>query len=258
MKNNRKAVETRQKEILQYVYEKGSARVEEIAGIFQISTMTVRRDLQMMEDEKLLRRIHGGAVSLEQEKKENTTDVAYCREKIAAYAARFISDKDRLFINGSKTALSILKYLGGKRVSAYTNNGWAIKEKYPADVEVRLLGGKLFEYIMVGEYVVRNILELTADRTIMGCAAVYDDGQFRYDIPTEIGISEAMISRTKKQLFILADHTKLQKKEERVQAYGSCIFSRPCTLITDELADPDVVESLRNLGTEVLLVPVKE
>lgn len=258
MKNNRKAVEARQRDILDYVRSQGTARVEDIARLFQISTMTVRRDLQLLEQEQLLKRTHGGAISLEQERKENRGDVTFCRERISAYTAQFIEDGERIFINGSRTALGVLKYLGEKKVSVYTNNGWAVMEEYPPWVEVHFTGGKLCEHIMIGEYVVRNILGITANRTLIGCAAVYDDGQFRYDIPTEIGINEAMISRTKNQLFILADHTKLQRKEERVQAYGSCIYNRPCTLITDELANPEIVERLRSFGIEVLVVPLSD
>ena len=53
MKNNRKAVDERQLKILNLVRSKGEAKVEELAEIFQISMMTVRRDLQFLEQQKL-------------------------------------------------------------------------------------------------------------------------------------------------------------------------------------------------------------
>lgn len=259
MKNNRKAVDERQLKILNLVRSKGEAKVEELADMFQISMMTVRRDLQFLEQQKLLSRVHGGAVSLEKANRMITHDekVALCRDCISEYASRFIDDGDAVFINGSRTAINMLEYVKDKKVSVYTNNCWAIGAEYLEGVSVRFTGGEVRSHVMVGEYVMRNLLTMSADKTFLGCAAVYDDGEFRYDIPTEIGINEAMISRTNKELYILADHTKIQKRESQENSYGSCIYDHPCTLITDENASTTAVERLRRYGINVILVPVK-
>jgi len=257
MKNNRKAVEERQIRILELVKEKGEARVEEIAEQFGISMMTVRRDLQLLEEQELLSRIHGGAISIERAHTMRSIgeEIRRSRERISEYAARLIDDGDSLFINGSRTALNMLKYLKNKKVNVVTNNGWAIGETYPAGVTVRLTGGEMRGHIMIGEYVMRNLLGMSADKTVIGCAAVYDDGEFRYDIPTEIGINEVMISRTSKELYVLADHTKIQRRGSRANSYGSCIYDRSCTLVTDAKADEEVLDRLRRYGINVIIVP---
>lgn len=259
MKNNKKAVDERQMKILQMVRSRGEVKVEELAEVFQISMMTVRRDLKHMENEKLLSRIHGGAVSLEVANRMFSQDekIALCRESISRYASRYIDEGDTIFINGSRTALNMLKYVKDKTVSVYTNNCWAMGVSYPQGVAIRFTGGEVRSHVMVGEYVMRNLLTMSADKTFLGCAAVYDDGEFRYDIPTEIGINEAMISRTDKELYILADHTKIQKRELQENSYGSCIYDHPCTLITDEYANMAAVERLRRYGIQVILVPAK-
>ena len=258
MKNNRKAVSERQLGILDLIRSRGEARVEELAQIFQTSLMTVRRDLKFLEKQKLLCRVHGGAVSLEKANSMITPDekIALCRDCISEYASRFIEDGDTLFINGSRTALNMLEYVQGKKVSVYTNNGWAIGTDYPQGVTVRFTGGEVRSHVMVGEYVMRNLLTMSADKTFLGCAAVYDDGEFRYDIPTEIGINEAMVSRTKKELYILADHTKIKKRDLQENSYSSCSYDHPCTLITDSNANPAAVERLRLHGIKVILVPM--
>lgn len=259
MKNNRKAVVERHLKILNMIRERGEVKVEELAELFQISPMTVRRDMQYLEEEKLISRIHGGAVSLEKANMLLSQDekISLCRERISEYASRFIDDGDTLFINGSRTALNMLKYAENKKVMVYTNNCWGIGEKYPDDVTIRFTGGEVRSNVMVGEYVMRNLLSMTADKTFLGCAAVYDDGEFRYDIPTEIGINEAMISRTKKALYVLADHTKIKRREALGNVYGSCVYEQSCTLITDDNANPAVVEQLRRFGIHVILVPTK-
>ena len=259
MKNNRKAVDDRQLQILNMVRERGEAKVEDLARMFQISQMTVRRDLQYLEKERLLARTHGGAVSLTKASMLLSQDekTALCRERISEYASRFIDDGDTLFINGSRTALNMLNYVQGKKVTVYTNNCWGMGTRYPDGVSIYLTGGEVRSNVMVGEYVMRNLLSMTADKTFIGCAAVYDDGEFRYDIPTEIGINEAMISRTTKALYIVADHTKIKKREGQENSYGSCVYNQPCTLITDDNANMSVVERLRKYGINVILVPTK-
>lgn len=257
MKSDRKTVDDRQMKILNLIREHGEVKVEDLAKKFQISLMTVRRDLQYLESEKLISRVHGGAVSLEKANVllSQNEKVAMCRDRISEYASRFIDDGDRLFINGSRTALNMLKYVEDKSVSVFTNNCWGIGVKYPKNVSLRFTGGEVRSNVMVGEYVMRNLLSMTADKTFLGCAAVYEDGEFRYDIPTEIGINEAMIARTSKELYILADFTKLRKREAQMNSYGSCAYERPCTLITDDNANRMVVEKIRKQGINVIVVP---
>jgi DeoR/GlpR family transcriptional regulator of sugar metabolism len=66
-----------------------------------------------------------------------------------------------------------------------------------------------------------------------------------------------MISHTRKELFILADHTKVKKREAQENSYGSCVYDRPCTLITDDNADMMVLEKLKKNGINVIIVPTK-
>lgn len=258
MKTNRKVVEDRQQKILNLVRDRDEVRNEELASELGVSLMTVRRDLGLLEQHRLLRRTHGGAISME---RAHTTrhiseEVAYCRDRIAQYAAGFLADGDSIFINGSRMALSMLEHAGEKRITAYTNNGWAIGKRFPKGVTINFTGGEMQGHIMVGEGVVRNLLTMHADKTFLGCAAVYENGEFRYDIWTEISINEIMVSRTTGPLFLLAEHTKLQRQSVSGRTGSGVTYDRPTTLITDSMADPDIVDQLRGNGIEVILVDV--
>ncbi len=260
MRTAQKDLIARHQEILDQLRETGELRSENFAAAHGISMMTVRRDLQQLEDKGLLKRTHGGAVAVEgtAEEKQFTypDDIMACRDAISKFSALFVEDGDRLFINGSRTALNLLKYLQDKNVTVYTNNGWAVGENYPKGVTVRIVGGDLHDRIMVGEFTMRNLLNMRAEKTFIGCYAVYDDGEFSYSIPTEIGINEAMIGRTNDHLYIVADHTKIHSHEERDLSYGSCSYDRAITLITDSKANPKIIENLKRLGMEILIVPV--
>lgn len=255
MKRDRKSVDERQSQILRMVRDRGEVKVEELAKTFGISLMTVRRDLQFLEEQQLVTRFYGGATALNlHHTMTPEEEIMMYRDLISRYAAQFVEDGDRLFINGSRTALKLLEYVEKERVSVFTNNCWAMGQQFPDGVSVHFTGGEVRDHVMVGDYVMRNLLTMSADKTFLGCAAVYDNGEFRYDIPTEIGINESMISRTEQALYILADHTKIQVRTAHENQYGSCTYERAWTLITDEKADAGAIERLRQTGMKVVVV----
>ncbi|EGL36128.1 DeoR/GlpR family DNA-binding transcription regulator [Oribacterium sp. oral taxon 108] len=256
MKNSKANVEARQKNILQYVRKAGEVNSYDLVDEFKISIMTVRRDLEELEQKHLLKRTHGGACTLDYVKgsKSLSKNIRICRDLISRYASSLIKDNDRIFINGSRTALKMLEYVGNKNVTVYTNNGLAFGRKFPENVSIHMTGGELRNHILVGDATMRNILDVTANKTFIGCWAVYDDGAFLYNIPNEIGINEAMISRTTEDLYILADHSKLQRHDNLESSYGSCIYDRKVTLITDNQADAEIIEKLRASGIEIIIV----
>lgn len=255
MKRSRSSVDSRRQDILRIIRQKDEVKVEDLAEEFHLSLMTVRRDLQYLEDRKLITRFYGGATAkLTTRPMSEGEEIQMYRQRIAQFASRFVSAGDTLFINGSSTALDILDYIQVPNVRVFTNNGNAISHAYPKSVTITLTGGEVRGHVMVGDYVMRNLLNITADKTFIGCAAISDHGEFFYNIPTEIGINEAMITRTSKELYILADHTKLQKKSSQAASYGSCSYEQDWTLITDEKADPEVIAKLRELGKKVYVV----
>lgn len=259
MKRPRSSVDERRLEILKKIQDQDEIKVEELAEEFGLSLMTVRRDLQFLESRQLITRFYGGATAkLTSRPLTEEEEIKMYRQRIAQFATRFINSGDTLFINGSRTALDALTYLQASNIHVITNNGAAIEAKYPSNVTVTLTGGELRNHVMVGDYVMRNLLNMTANKTFIGCAAITSQGEFCYNIPMEIGINEAMISRTTQGLYILADHTKLQKTGLTENRYGSCIYEGPWTLITDEKADPDIVAELRGMGKQVYVVGIDD
>lgn len=259
MKRDYETVERRRSQILKMIREQDSVKVEELAEIFRMSAMSVRRDLQYLEDRNLITRFYGGAkANAAFQCKTAEEELQLYRKLLGRYAATKVDSGDTIFINGSSCALGLLDYLTVADVHVITNNGLAATKKSPKGVTITLTGGDLREHIMVGDSVMRRLLNETADKTFIGCAGVTADGAFTYNIPMEIGINEAMISRTTKQIYILADHTKLQNAELLRAQYGSCTYERKVILITDEKADSRTVESLRKKGMEVYQVGLND
>ena len=165
MKRPRASVDERRLEILKRIQEKDEIKVEELAEEFDLSLMTVRRDLQFLESRQLITRFYGGATArLTSRPLTVEEEIRMYRQRIAQYATRCIDSGDTLFINGSSTALDTLNYLQTSNVHVITNNGRAIGTQYPAGVNVTLTGGELRGHVMVGDYVMRNLLNAKYER----------------------------------------------------------------------------------------------
>ena len=112
MKRERVFVENRRKEILDKIVSTPGIRVEELAELFGVSAITIRRDLQFLEDQNLLTRYYGGASPKNQKHlPEEEDEVQMYRDLIARYAATLVEDGDSLFINTSRNALSMVQYI---------------------------------------------------------------------------------------------------------------------------------------------------
>ncbi len=252
MKRDRQSVDNRQARILSLIRERQEVKVEELAAIFGVSLMTIRRDLQHLEDRGYISRFFGGAtVDPTAAALPEKDDVAIYRQLIARYAASLVMDEDYLFINGSSTALDLLNYTGSKKVHVFTNNGLAINRKFPSGVDITLSGGIIRSagHIMTGDCAMRNLLITQAEKAFIGCTGISPDGEILCGIPTELSTNETMISHAF-EYYIMADFTKIGK----TSTYASCSLERPGTVITDERAPAEVLDRLSSIGMNVIQV----
>ncbi len=251
MKRDRQSVDLRHAEMLALIRERQEVLVEELSQAFDISTMTVRRDLQALEEAGKISRFHGGAAASFSPDAEGRSRVSLCRQMIARYAASLVKDGDTLLINGSNTALGLLNYAGSKHLSVFTNNGLAVGRRFPDGVEVQISGGLIrgAQHILTGDLAMRNLMDVRADKAFLGCTGISPDGEILCDIPSELGLNETMIEHADRY-YILADHTKLG----RTSAYASFHLEKKGCVITDEGAPEDIVKRLRAAGMEVVRV----
>ena len=256
MKQDRQAVNARRAKILSVVRERQKITVEELSDRFGVSLMTIRRDLRVLQDEGKLGRFHGGAsVGAAAASMSDKETVNFYRRLISRYAATLVRPEDRLFINGSATALDVLDYVQASPVYAFTNNGLAVGRRFPSGVDITLSGGSLRSagHIMTGDCTMRNLLTMQADKAFIGCSGISPNGEILCDIPTELGINETMIGHAG-EYFILADHTKVG----RAGTYASFSLETAGCIITDEKAPPDILERLRMLDMRVIQVGRKD
>ena len=94
MKKDRACVENRRSRILELMEKNPRVRVDELAEALEVSLITIRRDLQYLEDKKLLVRTHGGAIA----SGSPVDEVSLYRRLIAEFAANFVTDNDTLTV----------------------------------------------------------------------------------------------------------------------------------------------------------------
>ena len=250
MKRDRQTVSLRHAEMLAMIRDRQEILVDELARAFDISAMTVRRDLQTLEEQGKISRFHGGAtVDVRAAAQDEKNQVARCQRLIARCAANLVSSGDTLLINGSNTALALLDHLEGKAVRAFTNNAMMVGHSYPDGVDVQLSGGVLrgTRHILTGDLALRNLMDVHADKAFLGCTGISSDGEILCGIPAELGINETMIAHAD-AYFILADYTKIGK----AGTYASFHLEKKGCVITDELAPAEVLGQLRAVGMQVV------
>lgn len=144
-------VEERRQQILELLSEKKRITIQELVAKINVSDATLRSDLAKMEKDRLLKRTHGGAISLdylEQELNLSTRESTNKNEKlsIAMKAFEFIQDDQSIMLDASSTALELAKLLEKtkKRLTIVTNGiNTALELNKNRNLTVILLGGIL-------------------------------------------------------------------------------------------------------------------
>lgn len=251
----------RRRQIVEMVQESGSVTVTALCEVFDVSAMTIRRDLRELDQEGSLRRLHGGAVgglgrSYEAPYPLRSTRNAEQKRAIAARAADLVLDGDSIALDVGTTTLEIARALNGKRNLTIITAGLRIAEAVMAslsltsDVRLVLTGGILRpgELSMTGHIAERSYSEFHVDKAFIGVGGVsLDDGL------TEVNLEDASVKqhliRSAQQRIVVADSSKLGRTTLASVAPLSSIH----TLITDADANANTVRLLRDAGVEVLI-----
>lgn len=237
MKKSRAEVEARQKDILAMVGERGEISVAELAQKLGVSLLTIRRDLQCLEEEALLERFYGGVRRGGNLKTEEAADkAAACCDRIAKYAASLVGDGDSIFINTSSTALRIIPYIKSRNVTVITNNGNAIHVPHQPDLSIILTGGELryMKGAMVGDYALASLSRVIAKKCFVGCSGLSLESGMTTENANEVNTNEMMLNRVTDRAYILADHRKIGKK--------SSFVSWPIENVTDVITDTETAD----------------
>lgn len=242
----------RQTYIIEKLKKYQSIKVDDLCKKLSVSPITIRRDLQFLEDEGFVERFHGGAKLINKANDNNHL----LKHRLAQMASTLINDKDTIFINSSSTAILLLNYIKDKRVTVITNNGDALNIPRDPNVQLILTGGEVCpgKNSMVGNFAANVLSQITADKCFLGVSSISSDYGIGTSIFQETNINKIMLSRCSGDKIIIADSSKVGKDYNFLSANISMISC----LITD--SDCDITEEtlLKQRGINVIKVDLDE
>lgn len=255
MKREKAYVDSRRQQIFNILAKNPEIKADELAELLGVSVVTIRRDLRVLEEEKKIKRFYGGA-KVTDGRESQMDEVTLYRDLIARYAATLVGAGDTIFINSSKNALELIKYVHSENITVITNNGKAINHDKASGVSIILTGGELRypKEAMVGDFAVRNMQNIFARKAFIGCSGISVKTGMTTEIVNEVTINQLMIDHATQEVYIMADHTKIGKNS----SFTSCGIEKIQHLITDELASEEELEKIRERGVQIHIVRKKD
>ncbi|MCO0597518.1 DeoR/GlpR family DNA-binding transcription regulator [Peribacillus butanolivorans] len=199
----------RQRKIVELVNERLSIRVSELSDVFNVTEETIRRDLERLEKEELLRRSHGGAVSIEKNNMETPyteREILNSTEKkvIALEGVKLINPGDQIVLDASTTAWFMAKELEDMPLTVITNSiKVAIELSKKEHVKVISTGGMLLPKSLsyAGPLAERSLDNYFVNKAFISCKGVHlDEG---------LSDSNEWQALLKKKMLQIADKTIL-------------------------------------------------
>ena len=200
--------------ILEELQEHHVVSLEKLVSLLETSESTVRRDLDELEAENKLRRIHGGAElphSLQEEETIQEKSVKNLQEKklLAHKAVSLIKEKDVIFIDAGTTTAFLIHELVNKNVTVVTNSIHHAAQLVEKQIPTVMVGGsvKMTTDASIGGVALNQINQLHFDRAFIGMNGV-DENYYTTPDMEEGAIKRAIIDNAK-QTYVLVDASKV-------------------------------------------------
>ncbi len=225
----------RHTEILEILNKEGFAEVRTLAERLYASQPTVRRDLDHLEKQGLIRRSHGGAIPADL---RVDTPISFRRgtrtqekARICHLAATLIDPANLIFIDASTTALHLSDFLKeSDNVTVLTNGYPLCHSLVEKEIRVFSTGGRLIKssQAFVGYTAEESIGQFNADLFFFSTSSLLEDGQIFDYSEEEVAIRRAMLRHSKKAV-LLCNTAKIGT----VSAFFVASLSQIDYLVTD-------------------------
>ena len=210
--------EERQRNIIEMMEKSASLKVADLAEYFNVSESTIRRDLKELEEKKILKRTHGGAVSFQKRGfepsfKEKKEEYSSEKEKIGELAADMVEDGYSVILDTGTTTLEIAKKIRNKNITVITNSLDIAEELSEMDnIELIMTGGTLRgnTRAMVGYLTETTLRNFRADIAFIGANGITLEDGATTPNHVEAMTKRAMISSAHK-VYVVSDTSKFGK-----------------------------------------------
>ena len=250
-------VEERHTQILEMLSQNQKLLVDDLSRSFGVSSTTIRNDLNLLSKRGLLKRTHGGAVSISKVNYElNTSEkqTRYLAEKssIAAAADELVEDGDTIVIDTGSTMAIFAEMLTARNLTVVTNDlSIALMLEQHRDYRIVLLGGMMRNdyHCTLGPAAVEQLQSLHVDKAFIATNSISaQEGLSTPDL-NHADIKRHMI-KAADQTILLATGAKFGRKSF-VRFAEMDEIGR---IVTDASAPEDEISAIRAHGVEVIIV----
>lgn len=252
-----KIINERQNEIVQRLNEQNFVSVQELSDYFNVSVVTIRKDLTFLEEEGYLFRTHGGATKQKRYTfEQNVSDKEkICVEeklKIAKKACEYIQDNDFLIIASGTTLHYLARSIPNhQKITVLTPSlRVSLELSGHAGVQVIQMGGELRKSSssVVGGTSESFLRSFSCNKLFLGVDGIDLEFGLSTSNAAEAHLNQIMIDQSE-EVFVLVDSSKINKR-----GFGKiCDLHRINTIITDDKIPLDFVQKLEEMGINVLV-----
>lgn len=249
--------------ILSEIKEKGFASVEELSEKFDVSVITIRRDLDQLEAEGFIERTHGGAtytrhIAAESSYLEKNSQNREIKTAIGRKAAELAAPGDTVFVNSGSTTYQIIRsLLTIEGIRIVTNNIAAVLEAEPGPgCELILIGGKyrFNSGCTIGSFAEALISQLNVSKTFIGADGISLKSGITSPVSEEAAVTRMMIEHTAGPVTMAADSSKIgQMSTFFISSLDSIDY-----LITDGNFDENYRPDFEEAGIKITKVSLQD
>lgn len=211
-------MEERRRAILKEIEEKGEVRVTELSKKYNCSEVTIRNDIKNMDQDGIVKRVHGGAIAVEKEcvrkySAESIYKNTERKKKIAACAYEFIDDRDTIIIDDASSSFYLALYIKEhpqKCLAIVTNSLLVGNELAGVEhVDLYLIGGHVGGHLAatMGDDALENMERFRVDKAFIGVHSINFDVGITSIATPQMQVKRAILEKSEK-VYILADSSK--------------------------------------------------
>lgn len=247
----------RHREIVALAMQRGRVEVADLAARLHVTTETIRRDLSDLQSQKVVRRVHGGAVPWETAAFEPLVSVRIDQQdpekrRLAQRAIDELPDSGSIIIDSGSTLTRFAEAIRNDRTLRVVTNSLPIAQILAdhEELDVIVIGGKVRKntLAMVDAAAVASVEPLTVDTLFISSDAASATQGLTTPYREEAALKQAMI-KAARRVVVLVDHSKFANDHFIRFAQWSDID----VLITNSEVDPATVAAIEETGTTVLL-----
>jgi len=243
----------RHSKILDLLSQQGRVYATELSQAFAVSEDTIRRDLKQLDEEQLLRRVHGGALPLQQESaayRERQNEIDPLKKRIALASIKFIKPNDTILIDSGTTCLQLAMNLPTHfNFTVVTPSPLvACKLMYHDNIDLILLGGKISKSAVMALGATTNTMlrKIHFDSCFLGVAALHPNKGLTINRLDEAETLATIIDQSE-QVVVLGSSLKLGK----MGTYKICDCNKLNLLVTDSHSENKILTLLKDQGVQI-------